>query len=264
MSSQPARVAKWATDSWKGKPVAQLVAYPDEGHLNKVLSKISTLPPLVTPSEVRIGRIAGQYAKPRSSSHERVDNREVLSFRREFSQIIDALGDALDFSRTIGADANTTSYERGGARNALEEVDFYTRYASQLSPNCYFEYREHSHEGLMLDYEQALTRALPKPDSSKSESSMESDLNLQKAHYNTSAHFLWIGDRTRQITGAHVEYFRGIRNPIGIKVGPSMMGDELVRLLEIVNPDREPGRITLITRYGANKVDNTSPGFLRQ
>lgn len=78
----------------------------------------------------------------------------------------------------------------------------------------------------MLDYEQALTRALPKPDSSKAESGTES------AHYNTSAHFLWIGDRTRQLTGAHVEYFRGIRNPIGIKVGPSMMGDELVRLLE--------------------------------
>ncbi|KAG6877619.1 hypothetical protein C0993_005623 [Termitomyces sp. T159_Od127] len=152
------------------------------------------------------------------------------ALRREFSQIIDALGDALDFSRTIGADANTTPYERGGARNTLDEVDFYTRYASQHFPIYRYEYREQSHEGLMLDYEQALTRALPKPDSSKP--TAESDLTLQKAHYNTSAHFLWIGDRTRQLTGAHVEYFRGIRNPIGIKVGPSMMGDELVRLLE--------------------------------
>ncbi|KAG6889076.1 hypothetical protein C0995_003929 [Termitomyces sp. Mi166 len=273
MSSQPERLP---------------VAYPDQAHLDKVLSKISTLPPLVTPSEVRlfselqsenyenisakiglilsfslilvwgarlpivrIGRIAGQYAKPRSSSYERVGDREVLSFRAYFhsattlNYIIDALGDALDFSRTIGADANTTPYERGGSRNTLEEVDFYT-----------------SHEGLMLDYEQALTRALPVPDSSKVADSVESD-TPQNVYYNTSAHFLWIGDRTRQLTGAHVEYFRGIRNPIGIKVGPSMMGDELVRLLEIVNPDRELGRVTLITRYGANKIQNHLPAHIK-
>ncbi|KNZ75798.1 Phospho-2-dehydro-3-deoxyheptonate aldolase, partial [Termitomyces sp. J132] len=342
----------------------QPVAYPDAAHLNKVLSEISTLPPLVTPSEierlrhqlslvqrneafllhagdcaesfdactnenisakiglilsfslilvwgarlpiVRIGRIAGQYAKPRSNSYERVGDREVLSFRgdnvngldvneripdperllkayfhsattlncvrgllssgfaslhhprnwslahvrspalrREFSQIITALGDALDFSHTIGADANTTPYERGGARNTLEEVDFYT-----------------SHEGLMLDYEQALTRALPIPDRSKANGT-KSDPRDHKAHYNTSAHFLWIGDRTRQLTGAHVEYFRGIRNPIGIKVGPSMMADELVRLLEIVNPDRESGRVTLITRYGASKIQDHLPLHIR-
>ena len=88
-------------------------------------------------------------------------------------------------------------------------------------------------------------------------------------HYNTSAHFLWIGDRTRQLNGAHIEYFRGIRNPIGVKVGPSMDPAELVRLIEsmflfgrrtsilcipVLNPDREAGRLTLITRYGAGKV----------
>ncbi|KAG6908612.1 hypothetical protein DXG01_004015 [Tephrocybe rancida] len=372
--------SQWTPVSWKDKPVAQAVQYPDATHLNnRVLTKLETLPPLVTPSEVpplralqtwqnatkhssymreiaprastrvrmeglvysllcwrkdnisakiglilsfslilvwgarlpvvRIGRIAGQYAKPRSSSYERVGDREVLSFRgdnvngldvndrtpdperllrytnavsfsspeahhsfqsayfhsattlnyvrgllssgfaslhhprdwslahvrspalrREFSQIIDALGDALDFSRTIGVDGATAPYERGGARTTLGEVDFYT-----------------SHEGLMLDYEQAFTRALPVPNTTASPEG-------KQAHYNTSAHFLWIGDRTRQLTGAHVEYFRGIRNPIGIKVGPSMQGEELVRLLDIVNPDREPGRVTLITRYGANKV----------
>jgi len=97
----------------------------------------------------------------------------------------------------------------------------------------------------MLNYEEALTRKLRNP--------------LQQArgsqsYYGTSAHFLWIGDRTRQIMGAHIEYFRGIRNPIGMKVGPSMETEELVRVLDVLNPDRESGRVTLITRYGAGKV----------
>ena len=97
----------------------------------------------------------------------------------------------------------------------------------------------------MLDYEEALTRKLRNPLPQAKE---------PQSYYNTSAHFLWIGDRTRQITGAHIEYFRGIRNPIGMKVGPSMETEELVRVLDILNPDRESGRVTLITRYGAGKV----------
>ena len=97
----------------------------------------------------------------------------------------------------------------------------------------------------MLNYEEALTRKLRNPLPHAKES---------QSYYNTSAHFLWIGDRTRQITGAHIEYFRGIRNPIGMKVGPSMETEELVRVLDVLNPDRESGRVTLITRYGAGKV----------
>ncbi|KAF8957615.1 DAHP synthetase [Flammula alnicola] len=345
----------WSPDSWKEKPIAQDVSYPDQEHLSKVLSKLETLPPLVTPSEierlryqlglvqrneafllhagdcaesfdacthenisskiglilsfslvliwgarlpvVRIGRIAGQYAKPRSSSYEKIGEREVLSFRgdnvngldpndrtpdperllrayfhstttlnylrslltsgfaslhhprdwslehvrspalrREFETIVDGLSDALDFSRTIGADAGAAhAYEQGGGRGTLGEVDFYT-----------------SHEGLMLAYEAALTRELPVPSSPR-----------RKAFYNTGAHFLWIGDRTRQLTGAHVEYFRGIRNPIGIKVGPSMQAEELVRVLDVVNPDKESGRVTLITRYGARMIDDHLPSHIR-
>ncbi|KAJ8090452.1 hypothetical protein PM082_019050 [Marasmius tenuissimus] len=104
----------------------------------------------------------------------------------------------------------------------------------------------------MLGYEEALTREALIPGQPK-----------QKASYNTSAHFIWIGDRTRQLDGAHVEYFRGIRNPIGIKVGPSMESGELVRLVGIVNPDKEPGRVTLITRYGAEKVEAHLPGHIK-
>lgn len=126
--------------------------------------------------------------------------------------------------RTIGAD-NSTS---------LGSVDLYT-----------------SHEGMLLEYEQGLTRRLKDAEDGKMK------------WYNTSAHFVWIGDRTRQLDGAHVEYFRGIENPVGIKVGPSMTEDELVKLLDIVDPNKEIGKITLITRYGCDKVESKLPGHIR-
>lgn len=151
----------------------------------------------------------------------------------------EGLADALDFSRTIGADEEG-SYEAGGRRGVLGEVDFYT-----------------SHEGLMLNYEEALTRQLPIPGSTRrasfvngngvhsrspsvesapgspvTESTPATKPGVPKGYYNTSAHFVWVGDRTRQLDGAHIEYFRGIRNPIGVKVGPSMGCEELIRLLD--------------------------------
>ncbi|KAJ7091703.1 DAHP synthetase [Mycena crocata] len=269
---------------------------------------------------VRIGRIAGQYAKPRSSKTEQIGGREVLSFRgdnvngldpndrtpdperllsayfhstatlnhvrslltsgfaslhhprdwslnhvrspslrKEFEAIVDGLSDALDFSRTIGVESGP-SFVQGGGRGTVGEVDLYT-----------------SHEGLMLEYEQALTRAFPLPaaalasappvSTSPSASKGNENGNIPekapaKAFYNTSAHFIWIGDRTRQLTGAHVEYFRGIRNPIGVKVGPSMGAEELVGLLDVVNPLKEAGRVTLITRYGAGKIDAHLAGHI--
>lgn len=154
-----------------------------------------------------------------------------------------------------------------------------------------------SHEGLMLDYEEALTREFPLPTSAggptaslptpsaatanitNPDALFEATGQLTapaqgRAYYNTSAHFLWVGDRTRQLDGAHIEYFRGIRNPIGVKVGPSMKAEELVQLLDsmfvfwsfsmvhsqspaAVNPDKVSGRVTLITRYGAGKVNRS-------
>ncbi|KAH4274527.1 hypothetical protein HBI24_014610 [Parastagonospora nodorum] len=235
---------------------------------------------------IRIGRIAGQYAKPRSSPMEMVNGKEIPSFRGDilngydpehrrvdperlvsayfhsattsnyiraqlssgfadlhnpldwelghvrdqglqskYSTIVTSISDSLRFMKTIGADTS----------GQLQTVDLYT-----------------SHEGLVLEYEQSLTRRLKHPFGHKpSQPSADG-----KGWYNTSAHFIWIGDRTRQIEGGHVEYFRGIENPIGIKVGPSMKNDELVELLDIVNPTKEIGKITLITRYGAEKVES--------
>lgn len=128
------------------------------------------------------------------------------------------LEDSLDFMRVIGA-------ENAASTGPLSSIDLYT-----------------SHEGLLLEYEEPLTRLL-KPLGSSTE-----------RHYNVGAHFLWIGDRTRQLAGAHVEFFRGLRNPIGLKCGPSLEPEELLRLLDILDPEREPGRVTLISRYGADKV----------
>lgn len=99
----------------------------------------------------------------------------------------------------------------------------------------------------MLEYESALTRLLPIPNFAASTPG-------EKGWYCLSAHFVWIGDRTRALTGAHVEFFRGLRNPVGIKVGPSMDPEELIRLLDIVNPEKEVGKVTLISRYGAELV----------
>ena len=137
----------------------------------------------------------------------------------------------LRFMHTIGADKS----------HKLDTVDLFT-----------------SHEGLLLEYEQPLTRLLDNPSHT-----LSSTTGVAKEYYNTSAHFLWIGDRTRQIDGAHVEFFRGIANPIGIKVGPSTPTSDLLALLRTLNPSREEGKITLITRYGAAKVAELLPGHIR-
>ncbi|KAL8828955.1 MAG: hypothetical protein Q9170_006375 [Blastenia crenularia] len=148
------------------------------------------------------------------------------SIKAKYERIVDSITESLRFMKTVGADC---------AASGLETVDLYT-----------------SHEGLLLGYEQSLTRRLKTPFPQVGPSmQLDSD---GKQWYNTSAHFLWIGDRTRQLNGAHVEYFRGIANPIGIKVGPTMESSELVCLLDILNPHREIGKITLITRYGEHKI----------
>jgi 3-deoxy-7-phosphoheptulonate synthase len=130
-----------------------------------------------------------------------------------------------------------------------EALDFMR--AIGLDPEAHPEMRTTdfytSHEALLLGYEQAMTRV----DSTTGD------------WYATSGHMIWIGDRTRQLDHAHVEYFRGIKNPIGLKCGPSLAPDELLKLIDVLNPENEPGRLTLIARFGAEKALEHLPGLVR-
>lgn len=170
------------------------------------------------------------------------------SVKEKYERIVNRVTDSLRFMRTVGLDT-----DRG-----IETVDLYT-----------------SHEGLLLEYEQSLTRLLRHPPNAFSEpepaaypgssfgaTTTTTSSSHQKGYYATSAHFLWIGDRTRQLDGAHVEFFRGLANPIGIKIGPSMSPDELVDLLNVVNPTKEIGKVTLISRYGASKIAQHLPAHI--
>eukprot|EP01113_Clastostelium_recurvatum_P005101 TRINITY_DN12274_c0_g1_i2.p1 TRINITY_DN12274_c0_g1~~TRINITY_DN12274_c0_g1_i2.p1 ORF type:complete len:459 (-),score=105.02 TRINITY_DN12274_c0_g1_i2:104-1480(-) len=224
---------------------------------------------------VRVARMAGQYAKPRSADSEIVDGKPVLSFRGDNVNGFDPSDRRHDPSRLLMAyfhSASTLNYIRaslaggfadlrhpehwnfdyvkdkglqqeynGLVESILDSMDFFQTIHANLDENSLGGVSIYtSHEGLILDYEEALTRTA-KGGSTKA--------------YNCGAHFLWIGDRTRNLDGAHVEYFSGIENPIGIKVGPTMQPDELVELLTRINPDNDPGKVTLITRFGADKVD---------
>ncbi|MBT5513420.1 MAG: 3-deoxy-7-phosphoheptulonate synthase class II [Rhodospirillaceae bacterium] len=235
---------------------------------------------------VKLGRLAGQFAKPRSSNFETIDDVTLDAYRgdmvngmafteaervpdperlvrvynqsaatlnllRAFAQggyadlhkvhqwnlgfvadsplgeryrdLADRLDETLGFMAACGINSETTPQ--------LRETDFYT---------C--------HEGLLLTYEEALTRV----DSTSGD------------WYDTSAHMVWIGDRTRQPDGAHVEFMRGIANPIGMKTGPSMDPDELIRLIDILNPENEPGRLTLVSRMSADAVTEKLPPLVRR
>jgi 3-deoxy-7-phosphoheptulonate synthase len=156
----------------------------------------------------------------------------------KYSSIVASITDSLRFMHTVGADT----------AGQLQTVDLFT-----------------SHEGLLLEYEQSLTRRLKRPASDVSRDPVGSDGSADdgKAYYNTSAHFLWVGDRTRQIDAAHIEYFRGIENPIGVKIGPTTSTSDLLALLRTLNPSIEVGKITLITRYGASKVRSLLPAHIR-
>lgn len=241
---------------------------------------------------VRIARMAGQFAKPRSSPTEVVDGKEIPSFRGDILNGYPPSERTLDPSRLVSAyfhSAATLNYVRAqlssGIADLHKPLDWnlghirdpvlqskYQRIVESITDSLRFMHTVGadtagqletvdlftSHEGLLLEYEQSLTRRLRHPPDYKPASGKDA----KEGWYNTSAHFLWIGDRTRQVAGAHVEYFRGLENPIGIKVGPSMTNDELVQLLDIVNPAREVGKVTLITRYGEGKINGLLPGHI--
>lgn len=163
------------------------------------------------------------------------DHVRDQTLQQSYEDIVDSITDSLDFMKTVGADPSASGSNDQGT---LNRVDYFV-----------------SHEGLMLEYEEALTRKVQSPSSSRS--------GPEAGHYNLSTHLLWLGDRTRATDGAHMEYFRGIKNPIGVKVGPSMKPDELVRVLDIVDPDCIPGRVTLIGRFGASKIEETLPPLIK-
>ena len=234
---------------------------------------------------VKVGRIAGQFAKPRSSDHEVKENVKLPSYRgdiingiefNEESRIPDPERQIMAYRQSAATLNLLRAFAQGGYAN-LEHVhawtlDFvkdspesarYQELADRLGETLRFmraigfsaedhpKLRETdfytSHEALLLGYEEAMTRV----DSTSGE------------YYTTSGHMVWIGDRTRQPDHAHVEYFRGIENPVGLKCGPSMTPEGLIELCDILNPDNEAGRLTLICRFGHDKVENHLPGLIQ-
>ena len=234
---------------------------------------------------VKVGRIAGQFAKPRSSDTEKKGDLELPSYRGDIVNDIEFDGkhrtpDPARIEMAYRQSAATLNLLRafatGGYANLAnahqwmlgfvkdspqshryqeiadrisEAVDFMR--ACGIDPEQHPEMRTTdfytSHEALLLGFEQAMTRI----DSTSGD------------WYATSGHMLWIGDRTRQPDNAHVEFMRGIKNPIGLKVGPSLTADGLLDLIDILNPENEPGRLTLICRFGADKVQEKLPGLVK-
>jgi 3-deoxy-7-phosphoheptulonate synthase len=225
---------------------------------------------------VKVGRVAGQFAKPRSAPMEKIGDEELPSYRGDIINDIafNAAARAPDPQRQLmayrqsAATLNLIRAFAGGGYANLENAHRWmlgfvkdspqsARYqeladritetlgfmrAIGLDPEAHQELRQTdfytSHEALLLGYEQAMTRI----DSTTGD------------YYATSGHLLWVGDRTRQADHAHVEYVRGVKNPLGLKCGPSLAPDELLRLIDILNPANEPGRLTLICRFGADKI----------
>jgi 3-deoxy-7-phosphoheptulonate synthase len=234
---------------------------------------------------VKVGRVAGQFAKPRSTPTETLNGVELPSYKGDIVNDIDFTLAArtpdpqrqLDAYRQSAATLNLIrAFATGGyanldnahrwmlgfvkdtpqsgryreiAERITETLDFMR--AIGVDPETHPEMRTTdfytSHEALLLGFEEAMTRV----DSTTGD------------NYATSGHMLWIGDRTRQLDHAHIEYFRGIKNPIGLKCGPSLKPDELIKLLDVLNPENEPGRMTLIGRFGADKVFDHLPAHVR-
>jgi 3-deoxy-7-phosphoheptulonate synthase len=234
---------------------------------------------------VKVGRIAGQFAKPRSAPTETIGGVELPSYRGDIVNGMEFNAEARrpDPERLVQSynqSAATLNLLRAFAQGGFADLhkvhrwnlefvadspagERYQELASRLSETLEFmaacgltsetvpQIRETefytSHEALLLHYEQALTRV----DS------------LTGKWYGCSAHLLWIGDRTRNLDGAHVEYMKGVQNPIGLKCGPSLEPDDLLRLIDALNPQNIPGRLTLIARMGHEKVEAKLPALVR-
>nr|WP_211483767.1 3-deoxy-7-phosphoheptulonate synthase class II [Corallococcus exiguus] len=200
---------------------------------------------------VKVGRIAGQFAKPRSNATETLNGVTLPSYRgdiingmdfdarertpdpqrllRAYHQSAETMQLVRAFAREGYTDLTRLLGHRPESEGAVRPVDFFT-----------------SHEALLLNVEQAMTRVD----------------EATGGWYDTSAHMLWIGERTRQLDGGHVEFMRGIQNPIGIKCGPTLEPDDLVRLIDTLNPQGIPGKLTLIGRFGSDQVAARLPRLM--
>ena len=234
---------------------------------------------------VKIGRIAGQFAKPRSSMTERIGSLELPSFRGHIinddaPSPLARIPDPKRMLRAYNQSASTLNllraFTKGGFADLSQVHAWNQQFVSQSAEGrryeaiageidralafmraCGIDLRAEatiqqvefftSHEALLLDYEEALTRR----DS------------LTNDWYDCSAHLLWIGERTRQLDGAHVNFLAGVKNPIGVKLGPTTTEDEVLALCERLNPERVPGRLTLTTRLGVDRVTTLLPPLVR-
>ena len=333
----------WTPTGWRALPIKQQPNYPDAGALAAAEKQISTLPPLVSPEEIRklrselamaahgkafllqggdcaesfaefnehnlqrffrvliqmtialmygagspvvkVGRIAGQFSKPRSDGMESKNGTELPSYRGDMvnGMEFDASVRDADPQRLVSAyyqSAATLNYLRSLARSGYAALDRVAKWnadfiakspqgkvfnhiverindglnfinATGMNIHTMEELSEArfytSHEALLLNYEEALTRRE----------------NSTDGWYDLSAHMLWIGDRTRNPDEAHVEFLRGVENPIGCKVGPSMTRDDLLRLCDVLNPTNDAGRLTFISRMGVDKVEEKLPALVR-
>ena len=247
--------------------------------MSLVLTVSSNLP------VIKVGRIAGQFSKPRSSPTEKIDNIELPSYLgdningseftkesrkldpnrllKAYSQSASTLNLLRAFSQGGFADLNKVhlwnmSFINDNAKTKFKEIEDKVSDSLAFMQACGITSETNrrlrtvnfytSHEALLLPVEEVMTRI----DSTTGE------------YHNTSAHFLWIGDRTRQLEGGHVEYCKGIKNPIGIKCGPTSEPKEIIKLTEILNPDNDAGKITLITRLGHDKVKTRLPKLIKE
>jgi len=333
----------WNKSSWKNHTALQQPTWPNQESVDKVLTNLATLPPLVFAGEIRslkellakavtgdafllqggdcsenfssvtapniretlkvllqmsivltyaggkpvvkVGRIAGQFAKPRSSDMETIDGVELPSYRGDMVNSAEftpetRIPNPKFMLKGYNMAASTLNllraFTRGGF-GSLERVQAwnqefvvqspmgrsYDRLAKQIgqalnfmetigispdTPQVNQTQLFTSHEALLLQYEEALTR-------------MDT---ITGDWYDCSAHMLWIGERTRQVDGAHVEFLRGVHNPIGVKLGPTYDLDNVKQLISTLNPDNEPGRMTIIARLGMKNVEKKLPPLLRE
>lgn len=232
---------------------------------------------------LRVGRIAGQYAKPRSNDFETVNGKEIHNYRGDLingfksesgirtpdpARLLEGYhkaGLTLNFLRALADEGfadlhHPEQWELDFMRNneyykeyedMVSSITKAVKFVEAIAPDAFSTLQKvdfyTSHEALNLYYDSAQTRPVPR----------------KQGHFNLSAHMVWIGNRTRNLDGAHVEYFRGINNPLGIKIGPPYEIDETLKLIETLNPRHEAGKIVLITRFGKDLIEKELPKLIQ-